>query len=206
MDWSEHSDEALCDAVLAGNRRAFEPLYDRHARAVYNYFLRCGRQPALAEDLAHDTFLRVLGGLPDWKREAKFTTWLFSIARNLFVDHTRRQVHRRHQSLDVPNGSNEGAPMVERVPNGALSPDRSAASRTMGDDIARALEALPDDQREVFILREVSGLRFQDIAELLGISENTVKSRMRYALERLREQLQSHRPTPAPQLQGRGAS
>jgi RNA polymerase sigma-70 factor, ECF subfamily len=173
----------------AGDRSAFALLMRRHVGGVYNFIARHTHPGAGAEDLTQDVFLRVVERASAFKHEAKFTTWLYAIARNLCVDALRRASHRQHASLDEPN--DQGVPLVERI--GDAHPDhsgeRAAGSREMGERIGVALQGLPDEQREVFLLREVANLPFQEIAEVTGVPENTVKSRMRYALERLQETL-----------------
>lgn len=183
------SDEMLMLRYQRGDRSAFAQLVGRHKIRVYNFTLRRLRNAAAAEDVAQEAFLRVVQRASEFKHEARFSTWLYTIVRNLCVDHLRRMKHRSHRSLDEPGET--GTPLVERVGATTAGSDaeRRAASGQMGQRITAAVEALPDDQREVFLLREVAGLPFRDIAELTGTSENTVKSRMRYALERLKAAL-----------------
>ena len=98
----ERGDEALMEAYQRGDTRAFEVLLARHQRPVFNFFVRQVGNRALAEDLLQDVFLRVIKGARNYKREAKFTTWLYTIARNLCVDNARRAKHRKAASLDQP--------------------------------------------------------------------------------------------------------
>jgi RNA polymerase sigma-70 factor (ECF subfamily) len=143
---------------------------------------------ARAEDLAQETFLRIVKGSAAWEHRARFQTWLYTIARNLCVDAARRERFRRAESLDAQDGE-EGAPLVDAVASGGAGPDREAESVRLRPLLQRALLALPAEQREVFVLREQAGLPFKEIAELVGANENTVKSRMRYALSGLRKAL-----------------
>ena len=142
---------------------------------------------ARAEDLAQDTFLRIVRGAAAWEHRARFQTWLYTIARNLCVDAVRRDRFRRVESLDAEDG--EEGPPIDAVPSGSAGPDRQAESARLRPLLQRALLALPADQREVFVLREQAGLPFKEIAELVGANENTIKSRMRYALVALRKAL-----------------
>ena len=98
-------------------------------------------------------------------------------------------VFRRHRSLDAPGPNEDDAALVERVASPGTATDRSAIGKDLGLRIKEAVEALPDEQREVFLMRELQGMPFKDIADVLSIPENTVKSRMRYALERLQRAL-----------------
>jgi RNA polymerase sigma-70 factor (ECF subfamily) len=172
-----------------GDRSAFAELVRRHETPLYNFVLRHLRSPSAADDITQEAFLRVVQRAAEFKHEARFSTWLYTIARNLCIDHGRKMKLRRHPSLDGPAGEGEGArPMLEVLADPAPGGDvgRAAEWTAMRRSIVAAVEALPDDQREVFLLREVANLPFKEIAEVTGIAENTVKSRMRYALERLR--------------------
>lgn len=185
----QETDEALMARFQGGDRNAFARLMRRHLGGVYNFVARHTNPGAGAEDLTQEVFLRVVERASAFKHEAKFTTWLYAIARNLCIDALRRASHRQHPSLDEPNA--QGVALADQL--GDSHPDaggeRAAGSREMGERIKQALQRLPDEQREVFLLREVANLPFQEIAEVTGVPENTVKSRMRYALERLQESL-----------------
>ena len=184
----EKTDEELLAEFQQGDATAFERLLRRHRRPLYTFFVRMLGDRARAEDLAQETFLRIVKGSAAWEHRARFQTWLYTIARNLCVDAARRDRFRRSESLDAEEGD-EGRPLVDGVPSEDLSPDRSAASAQLRPILQRALLALPPEQREVFVLREQAGIPFKQIAELVGVNENTVKSRMRYALVGLRKAL-----------------
>jgi len=190
----EHSDEDLLDRYKAGDEQAFEVLLRRYRTKVFNFLLRSVRDPSRAEDLLQEVFLRVVHRCEHFERRAKFSTWLYTIARNLCVDASRKMIHRRHRSLDAPARSDlDGSEaLVERVPSGAPQTDRDAIAQQLRGQIAAAIEELPSDQREVFLMRQLQGLAFKDIATVIGVPENTVKSRMRYALERLQHALSEY--------------
>jgi RNA polymerase sigma-70 factor (ECF subfamily) len=175
-----------------GDREAFAELVRRYQRPVYNFVIRQVRHPGTAEDVTQEVFVRVVQNAAEFKHEARFTTWLYTIARNLCIDHLRKQSHRRHPSLDQPAaGASEGRPLGDNIADAHPSTDveRAAAASEVQACIVRALEGLPEEQREVFLLREVANLPFKEIAEVTGAGENTVKSRMRYALDRLQAAL-----------------
>jgi RNA polymerase sigma-70 factor (ECF subfamily) len=185
-------DVELLDRFHAGDSEAFAVLLGRYERSVYNFLLRSARDARAAEDLTQDVFMRVIQGSREFNRTAKFSTWLFTIARHLCIDHSRRMKHRRHASLDGQAADTEDGPggqLLDRIANGEPGVDRRADSEQMRARIARAVEALPDEQREVFLLRHTQNMPFAEIAEICGVPENTVKSRMRYALERLQAAL-----------------
>ena len=176
-----------------GDGEAFRVLLERHRRGVYNFVLRHVGDRAVAEDLLQDCFLRVVQGAHRYKLESKFTTWLYTIARNLCVDRARKMKFRRHRSLDQPIGpDDDGASLLDRVADTRASTDRAAIGSELQVRLERAIASLRDDQREVFLMREYSHLPFKEIAEIVGVPENTVKSRMRYALDHLRRSLSEY--------------
>lgn len=190
------TDEELLARYVKGDVRAFELLLSRHRGGVYSFLLRSVRDPAAAEDLFQETFLRVVQRADQFTGQSKLTTWVYTIARNLTVDHARRMRHRRHASLDAPvSGSSDGGArnLGEQVQGHERSADRAAIEGQARARFHEALDALPEEQREVFLLRQVDGLAFADIAAILGVPENTAKSRMRYALERLQQALAEYR-------------
>jgi RNA polymerase sigma-70 factor, ECF subfamily len=190
----DDSDESLMLRYRDGDVRAFELLVTRHRKALFNFILRFVRDTAQAEDVTQETFLRLVKGADAYERQAKFTTWLYTIARNLCVDASRRGKHRKAASLDAPLGDDDNAgSLLDLLPDGSAGVDRQAQSRELGLRLRQAIEALPDEQREIFLLREVADLQFNEIANVVGCPENTVKSRMRYALEKLREALEEYR-------------
>jgi RNA polymerase sigma-70 factor (ECF subfamily) len=177
----QHDDSALLSAYARGDVSAFEVLLARHRRPLFNFLLRSVRSPDRAEDLLQEVFLRIIQNAADFQGQAKFTTWMYTIARNLCVDHARKMSHRRHASLDASPPGEDNAPLIGRIANHDPLPDRTAATPRLREQIAAAVEGLPEEQREVFLMRQLQGLAFADIASVVGVSENTVKSRMRYA-------------------------
>jgi RNA polymerase sigma-70 factor (ECF subfamily) len=187
------TDEALMVRFQRGERAAFAILVRRHQTGLFNFALRQIGAHAVAEEAVQDAFVRVVQNAADFKHEARFTTWLYTILRNLCIDQLRRRAHRRHPSLDEPrashDGTEEGPTLLEQTADPKTSVERQAGGTELKERISKAVEALPDEQREVFLLREVSNLPFKEIALITGVPENTVKSRMRYALERLQQAL-----------------
>jgi len=183
----EATDEALMLRFQSGDRSAFALLLRRHQAPLYNFALRHLRSGPTAEEVVQDAFVRVVQSVAEFKHEARFSTWLYTIARNLCIDHLRKSALRRHPSLDAPKpGDPGGGPTLgEQTADPAPDVERSAAAGEIREQVLAAVSDLPDDQREVFLLREVSNLPFREIARIVGVPENTVKSRMRYALERL---------------------
>ena len=188
----ERSDEQLMLAFRGGEARAFEALVRRHRAPVFNFILRYTGQRARAEDLLQETWLKVVRSAVEYEPRARFTTWVYTIARNLCVDSARKESYRQADSLDAPASASDegdGRALGEMLPDGGNSPERGAHNARLRPMLERALSSLPDEQREVFILREYSGIAFKEIAQVTNTAENTVKSRMRYALEGLRKRL-----------------
>jgi RNA polymerase sigma-70 factor (ECF subfamily) len=187
-------------AYQAGDVRAFERLVARHEKPVWNFLRRFTRDPGAAEDLLQEVFLRVVKSAAEWKRTAKFSTWVYAIARNLCVDQSRRAVHRQASSLDGPLRSGDADStdtLHDRIPAQQSGAEQRASDQQAGARIDAAVARLPDEQREVFLMREVMEMSFAEIAAVVGASEPTVKSRMRYALCKLRESLIDFREPPA---------
>ena len=183
-------DETLMLRYQQGDRSAFAVLVRRHQSPLFNFALRQVRVPQVAEDVVQETFVRVVQNARDFKHEARFTTWVYTITRNLCIDHLRKRALRKHPSLDESRGEEgEGPTLGEQTADPRASVEREATGTELKERIARAVDKLPDDQREVFLMREVVNLPFKEIAEITNVPENTVKSRMRYALERLQEAL-----------------
>ncbi len=194
---ADASDEKLMLAYQAGDVRAFEVLVRRYRRPVFNFCLRIVGQRERAEDLVQDTFLKMAKNASAFRERAKLKTWMYTIARNLCIDELRKMRHRSAASLDQPGVSAASAdqdcvPLGDRIAGSGPGPDRAADAARLKPLLVAALAALPEEQREVFVLREYAGVPFKEIAEITGTPVNTVKSRMRYALEGLRRYLSDH--------------
>lgn len=185
----ESTDEMLMVRYRRGDRSAFAAIVRRYERPLFTFALRYLKRRELARDVTQEAFLRVVKRAGEFRHEARFSTWIFSILRNLCIDELRKEKHRLHPSLDEAPQSG-GPSLVERVVN-TSTPDveRALSQSELRRQISQALDELPADQYEVFLLREIAGLPFAEIAKVTDTPENTVKSRMRYALERLQKAL-----------------
>jgi RNA polymerase sigma-70 factor (ECF subfamily) len=184
---TQDSDEALVARYRRGDVAAFEALLDRHRRGVHRFLSRFVGDAARAEDLTQDCWMRFLDAAPGWNPDGRFKIWLYAVARNLATDESRRASHRAHRSLDAPV---HGRPLADRVPSGGRDPEATASDAEVRPRLLGAIAELPEEQREVFLLREYEGVSFAEIAEVTGAPVPTVKSRMRYALESLRRALE----------------
>jgi RNA polymerase sigma-70 factor (ECF subfamily) len=192
--FDEQPDEDLMVMYQKGEVRAFEVLLARHRRPVFNFILRFIGDRETAEDLLQEAFMRVIKGAEAYKRQAKFTTWLYTIARNLCVDQTRRRKHRKHASLDAPmaEGDDSGT-LMDVIPGNEMASDRQTVNKQLHERMQRAIASLSEEQREVFLMREFLDMPFKQIADVVNVPENSVKSRMRYALEKLRLELDEYK-------------
>lgn len=179
-------------AYQKGDVAAFAELVCRHEKRLWNFVRRFVADSATAEDLLQEVFLRIVRGAAEWEPSAKFSTWLYTIARNLCTDNARRSAFRKADSLDQtpgPNRDESGPHRLDKIAGTGPNAERAAMDREIADRVDRALAQLPVEQREVFLMREVMDMSFAEIAVATKASEPTVKSRMRYALERLRTAL-----------------
>ena len=169
-------DSALMLRYRDGDVAAFEVLYRRHKDPVYRYLLRLAGHPDTAEDVFQDVWGKIVKARETYRPTAKFTTFLYRVAHNCFIDHVRR--NKRH-SHNVPL-----EPELHGNPDESLelAAERSLARERLG----RALADLPEEQRDAFLLREEGGLSVDDIALVTGCNRETAKSRLRYAVAKLR--------------------
>src|SRR5437588_7828886 len=137
------ADEALMVRYRDGDVRAFEVLLGRHRKAVFNYILRFVHDPAQSEDLMQETFLRVIKAAHSYEQQSKFTTWLYTIARNLCVDQSRRARHRKAQSLDAPlDAEDGGATLLDVTADKKGQVDRAVIGKQLGERIQEAVARL----------------------------------------------------------------
>ncbi len=186
------SDEDLLAAYAAGDARAFAELYERHERAIYRFFLRQGAAAALADDLLQETWLAVVRNAASYEPRAKFTTWLYTIARSKMIDHWRSHDDAVSLAYFVGDAANDADESVLNVAAGdACRPDHQVLARAEARAFLAAVEALPPPQREAFLLQAEGGLSLEQIAVVTGAAHETVKSRLRYAMNKLRAAMEA---------------
>jgi RNA polymerase sigma factor (sigma-70 family) len=186
------SDEELLAAYAAGDARAFAELYDRHERAIYRFFLRQGAATSLADDLLQETWLAVVRNAASFEPRAKFTTWLYTVARSKMIDHWRSRDDAVSVAYFGGDAANEPDGPVLDIPAGdAHRPDHQAIARAQARAFVAAVEALPPAQREAFLLQAEGGLSLEEIAAITGAAHETVKSRLRYAMSKLRAAMEA---------------
>jgi RNA polymerase sigma-70 factor (ECF subfamily) len=169
-------DSALMLRYRDGDVSAFELLYRRHNDALYRYLLRLCRHPATAEDVFQEVWGKIIKARDNYRPTAKFTTYLYRIAYNSFIDHVRR--NKRHaNTADIEPDSQ---------PDAGESPDMLTERGLARRRLEAALATLPDEQRDVFLLHEEAGLSLDQIASVTDCKRETAKSRLRYAINKLR--------------------
>ena len=178
------TDEELVALCLAGDRSAFDLLVLRWDRRIQGAIYRLIGSEDEARDLCQEAFLKAYRGLGGFKGEARFSSWLYQIALNLCRDRMRRRKGRTVVSLDALEAS--GQAPVQRDETTALD---LALTKDVARQVRAAVMALPEDQREVIVLKEYESLTFQEIADVLNLPVSTVKTRLYRGLDRLKERL-----------------
>jgi RNA polymerase sigma factor (sigma-70 family) len=184
MEKIQISDQELVSQFLDGKQSSIEILINRHRNRVYTYIYLIVKNQALAEDIFQETFIKVIRSLQEgkYKDNGKFLSWVMRIAHNLIIDHFRRV-----KQLNTVSNDNFGLDILN---------SRKFAEDTIEDimvfdqiciDVRNLIDELPDDQKQVILLRHYGGLSFKEIAEQTNVSINTALGRMRYALINLRK-------------------
>ena len=181
VDAPDTSDEALMLAYAAGDAAAFGELYARHRGRLYRYLLRQLRDNALADEFFQDVWQRVVSARASWKPDAGFATWLYTIAHHRLGDHWRSLKHR-------PAAPSDADERLARVTD-PDTPERVLSEFERRRQLQLALDDLPEEQREVLLLRLEQELTLEEIGTITGVGRETVKSRLRYAMDKLRSGL-----------------
>jgi RNA polymerase sigma-70 factor (ECF subfamily) len=190
-EYDPRTDEALMLAYGRGDARAFERLYARHRTATYRYFLRhAGGNVATADELHQDLWLKVIGARGRYAAQAKFTTWLYTLARHRVVDHWRALHGIALESLEDEAIGTQVEDSMAAAQQGSDNPLRATIDAQARRRLFAALAMVPPLQRDAFLLHIEGGLALEEIAGLTAVSGETVKSRLRYAYRRLRAALE----------------
>ena len=191
-DKDPRTDEGLMLAYKDGDAAAFEVLYGRWRRQLFRYVAhQCGQNGA-ADELYQDIWLRVVNARQQYEPAARFSTWLFRIAHNRLVDHWRSSNRSPVVDLSLPDDADFDFMAAQPAPEDER-PERIAERKALAEHIVAAVQALPDAQREAFLLAEDGAMSLEEIAALTGVGRETVKSRLRYAFGKLRQELSKWR-------------
>jgi RNA polymerase sigma factor (sigma-70 family) len=189
MEVIADSDEQLMQRFGRGEVAAFDLLYQRHELRIWRYIKRSVQDHASAEELMQDVWFSVAREAGRYRPTARFTTWLFTIARNRIVDAIRK--NRRHDSLDqVGDGPVNIAALL--TGDASLEPQERVQREQHALALLAAVERLPVEQRDAFLLHVEGDLTLEEIAAATGTSFETAKSRLRYARAKLRQLLQEY--------------
>ncbi|MEP6900028.1 MAG: RNA polymerase sigma factor [Rhodanobacter sp.] len=182
MDAVVDPDAMLMLAYARGDLAAFETLYANHRGMLYRFLLRSVRDPHRTDELFQETWSRVIASRARYQPQAKFSTWLLQIAHNLMIDGMRRQ-------RPMASGDEAEAALAALTTPEREQPDHALSDFERRRSLQRAIEQLPEEQRVAVLLRLEQELSLEEIAEVTGAGRETVKSRLRYAMNRLREVL-----------------
>ena len=169
-------DSALMLRYKDGDIAAFETLYRRHKDSLYRYLLRLSQNRDAAEDVFQEVWSKIIKSRENYRPTAKFSTFLFRVAHNCFIDYIRRNKRHTHNSAIDPDSR----------PNPGDEPELTTEKEFARRRMIIALRTLPEDQRDVFLLYEEAGLSIDAIATATGVNRETTKSRLRYAVNKLK--------------------
>lgn len=182
------SDIELVNAYCAGDESAFETLLRRHKRKVWSHIYLMVREREITEDLFQETFIKVVNHLKAgrYNEEGKFLPWVIRIAHNLVIDH-----FRRNKKMPAVRSNDEHDVFATLAQTG-LNVEQRMVNCQIDDDVRKLIDQLPQDQRDVVIMRTYLSMSFKEIAEHTDVSINTALGRMRYALINMRKLIQKH--------------
>ena len=180
------SDEELMLSYQQGDAVAFEVLYERHKGGVFRYLMAKCHQQAIAEELFQDVWMKLIAARDRYEARAKFTTYLYQLAHNHFIDYYRKT------RIDVLQHKGQDEDVEQLTANGQKQPDKQLEIQQQIEMLSELIDNLPDEQREAFMLREEAGLTVTEIAEVTGVNAEAAKSRLRYAVKKLRAGLREN--------------
>jgi len=188
MKYSINSDALLVNAYVNGDESALGELIARHKDRIYRFIYSKVYDRDVTEDIFQDTFVKVINTLKkgNYNEEGKFLPWVMRIAHNLVIDYFRR--NKRMPKFE----SNDDFNIFSVLSDGDLNAERSMIKDQVQKDVQRLIEELPEDQKEVLIMRIYKDMSFKEISEQTGVSINTALGRMRYALINLRKVIDKH--------------
>ena len=180
------SDQKLLNCYLSGNRNAISQLIERHGRRVRDYIQMMVKDGDVADDIFQETFIKAVRVIDEgrYTDNGRFLSWILRIAHNQVIDHFRAQKQNRQL-----NEAEAGYDVLGTLRLAERTVEDEIVCEQIASDVRRMVELLPDEQREVVMMRYYSGLSFKEIAEQTGVSINTALGRMRYALINLRKMI-----------------
>ncbi len=183
------TEQELVRRAQQGDQDAFAQLVEANQNRIYSLTLRMTGHPEDAADLAQDAFLRAWRTLPSFQGDSSFATWLYRLASNLCIDFIRQE-KRKKANLTVMSLDDEDDTPATEVPDHRFTPEHELERKELRHAVGQALLQLSDEHRQILVLREVEGLSYTEISDLLSLEEGTVKSRIARARLSLRNILQ----------------
>jgi len=180
---ADTGDEELMLSYRDGDAGAFDALYARHKGGLYRYLLRQCRDAAAAQELFQDAWMNLIRARAGYTVQAKFTTYLYRLAHNRLIDHYRKNSHVAMVSFDEEDREEITDPPDERV----RPQDETLDARRQAGRLVELIAGLPEAQREAFLLQQEGGMSVEEIAQATGVTRETAKSRLRYAMVKLRQ-------------------
>lgn len=184
------TDEVLMLRYKEGDLEAFEILLERYQQPLFTFVFRFCNDYHQAEDLVQEVFLRLIKSAKTYEPKAKFSTYIYTFAHNICVDNFRRSKKRKTTSLSQPIDVEQELTFEDTVKDERANPEKEYRQRSLEKALQEAVSELPEEQREVFLLREQMNLPFEEIGRVVGCLPSTAKSRMRYALQSIRQKLE----------------
>ncbi len=184
-------DQQLVEQAQRGDQSAFRALVERHQRRIYGLALGMLKDTDAARDVVQDAFIKVHQHLAEFQGSSNFYTWLYRIATNLCLDRMRRARRFAHVEFDEAVANDDDDTFEVSPHRLGFDPARALEDKEIRERLARALEHLSEHHRAAILLREVDGLSYKEIAEVMGCSEGTVMSRLFHARKRMQEMLRS---------------
>ena len=184
------SDKDILFNLVDKDIDAFSIIVDRYKNRLLNFVYRFVKDFDVAEDIVQETFLRVFRKRHNYKAIANFSTWIFTIAGNLAKSELRRR--KRWKFLSIDTNYNEEKKF--ELPDTGMGPDRFASVKILDENVHHAIDTLQNKYKEALILRDIEGISYQQIAEILSVPVGTVKSRVNRARIKLQKKLKNHSP------------
>lgn len=186
------SEQILLERSKAGDVAAFEKLIEAYQKKIFNLAFRMIGNYDDANDLAQEALIRIFRSIPNFKGESTFSTWIYRITTNICLDEIRKRKNRKALSLDEEIHSEDGEIQRQIMSDDPL-PDEIAEREELRSIVNNAINSLPEEQRLILSLRDIQGLRYEEIAEVLDCPGGTVKSRINRARQALKNALVSKR-------------
>ena len=189
---NREADAELLRAVIEGDTTAYRGLVEKYQGRVYSMVYGMLRNREDARDVTQEAFVKGFRNLQSFRLESSFYTWLYRIAMNLAIDHTRKKKRQAAAGFDEGIAARDLDGAISELHHGD-SPRKSLERKKLMSVIMDALEKLPADQKQVILLRELEGLSYKEISDIMEVPEGTVMSRLYYARKKLQKLLADHR-------------